>query len=184
MITVIPGRATYLPVEFRDDLGHNITQITICFTEINHKHKQHGVHLDPLSYVITNNQIILHGQPGESGRVILTPVGTRDTQVHINFNISHCPPGYVIHKGSCQCSATMDSTHWYNGILGCNDTAMAALVTPGFWMGYIGNREGDESADNLYTGDCPLGYCNLFYQFNENSNGRFSQVKSNPTKRV
>ena len=73
----------------------------------------------------------------------------------------------------------MDSTHWYNGILGCNDTAMAALVTPGFWMGYIGDKEGDESADNLYTSDCPLGYCNVLYQ---NFNGRFSQVKSNPTK--
>ena len=183
MITVIPGRATYLPVEFRDDLGHNITSMTVCFVEFDHNQPHHSVHLDPLSNIITNNQIILHGQPGESGTVILTPVGTRDTQVHINFNISHCPPGYVIHKGSCQCSATMDSTYWYNGILGCNDTAMAALVTPGFWMGYIGNREGDESADNLYTSDCPLEYCNLFYQINENSNGRFSQVKSNPTRK-
>ena len=184
MITVIPGRATYLPVEFRDDLGHDVTLITVCFAEIDHKQRHHSVHLDPLSNVITNNQIILHGQPSnyKQGTVILTPIGTRGSQVKIHFNISHCPPGYVNHKGSCQCSATMDSTHWYNGILGCNDTAMAALVTPGFWMGYIGDRERDESADNLYTSDCPLGYCNVFYQVNENSNGRFSQVKSNPTK--
>ena len=183
MITVIPGRATYLPVEFRDDLGHNVTLITVCYAEIDPNQPHISVHLDPLSNVIINNEIILHGQPGGIGTVTLTPVGTRGSQVKILFKISHCPPGYVIHKGSCQCSATMDSTHWYNGILGCNDTAMAALVTPGFWMGYIGDKNGDDSADNLYTSDCPLGYCNIFYQVNENSNGRFSQVKSIPTKK-
>ena len=183
MITVIPGRATYLPVEFKDDLGHNVTLITVCYAKLPYNHQHHRVYLDPVTNVITNNQIILHGLPGKKGIVILTPLGNRGSQVHINFNLSHCPPGYVIHKGSCQCSATMNSTHWYNGILGCNDTAMAALVTPGFWMGYIGDEEGDKPADNLYTSDCPLGYCNVFYQVQKTSNGRFNQVKSNPTKK-
>ena len=191
-ITVIPGRATYLPVEFRDDLGQNVTLITVYFAVVqNQCNQQHNAldyetqpDHDPVSNVIINNQIILHGQPGEKGIITLTPLGNRGSQVKIYFNVSHCPPGYIFYHGtsSCQCSATMDCTHWYNGILGCNDTAMAALVTPGFWMGYIGNKEGDESADNLYTSDCPLGYCNVFYQDNENSNGRFSQVKSNATK--
>ena len=49
-------------------------------------------------------------------------------------------------------------------------------------MGYIGDKEGDESVDNLYTSDCPLGYLNVFYQVQKNSNGHFNQVKSNLTK--
>ena len=188
-ITIIPGVSTHLPIDCKDDLKHNVTSITVYFAEVqNYNNYQHDAldyetQLDPVSNVIINNQIILHGQPGEKGIIVLTPFGNRGSQIHINFNLSHCPPGYVIHKGSCQCSATMDSTQWYNGILGCNDTAMAALVTPGFWMGYIGDEKGDEPADNLYTSDCPLGYCNVFYQVNENSNGRFNQVKSNPTKK-
>ena len=185
-IKIIPGVSTYLHIECKDDLGQIVTLITVYFAEVlnkcNQQHNALDCH-DPVSLVIINNQITLHGQPGEKGIITLTPLGNRGSQVQINFTLSYCPPGYVIHKRSCQCSATMDSTHWYNGILGCNDTAMAALVTPGFWMGYIGNKEGDESADNLYTSDCPLGYCNVFYQVYENSNGRFSQVKSNPTRK-
>ena len=75
MITIVPGRATYLPVEFRDNLGHNVTLITVCYAKFDHKQSQHNVHLDPVSNVITNNQIIQHGQPGEIATVILTPLG-------------------------------------------------------------------------------------------------------------
>ena len=101
MITVIPGRATYIPVEFRDDLGQNVTPMTVCFAKFDHNQPQHRAHLDPLSNVIMNNHIILHGQPCKRGTVILTPVSTRGTQIHINFNLSHCPLGYVNHKGDC-----------------------------------------------------------------------------------
>ena len=76
MITFIPGRATYLPVEFRDDIGHNITSMTVRFAEFDRNWPHHRVHFDSLSNIITNNQIILHGQPGERETVILTPMGT------------------------------------------------------------------------------------------------------------
>ena len=115
-ITIIPEVSTDLPIECKDDLRQNVTSITVYFAEVqNYDNYQDDaldceIHLDPVSNVITNNQIILHGQPGKKGIITLTLLGNQGSQVHINFNQSHCPPGYVVHKGSCRCSATMDST--------------------------------------------------------------------------
>ena len=51
MITVIPGRATYLPVEFRDDLGHNVTSMTVYFAKFDHYHREMSLQIILLYYM-------------------------------------------------------------------------------------------------------------------------------------
>ena len=64
-ITAIPGHSTFIPVEFHDDIGHNVTNVTHFTTNI---HISNGTaKLGALSLISYNNHITLLGTPGSIG---------------------------------------------------------------------------------------------------------------------
>ena len=154
-ITAIPGHSTFIPVEFHDDIGQNVTNLTHFTTNI---HISNGTaKLDPSSLISYNNHITLLGTPGSNGVLTIIPTGTSSCSIQLNFSLSSCPPGYVlVNNESCHCSTTTGK--YYNGILNCNSTTL--FVAPGYWIGYI--NVSNPTEDNFYTGDCPFGYCNTY----------------------
>jgi hypothetical protein len=59
----------------------------------------------------------------------------------------------------------------YNGIIGCLENQRGALTTPGYWFGYIiSDADTPAGQDNLYSGDCPVGFCKYF-NGNHTTNG-------------
>ena len=186
---VIPGQPTYVPLVVRDDYNNTITIITIFYANMVYPQNKKIATIDSSTRVINNNHIIVNGRPGTNGIISFSPLGSRGSNLHVNFTISSCPPGYVTHyikhKGmQCTCSANLDHADWYSGVIGCNDTNTSAFLSPGYWIGYIINGIEKPSEETLYTSDCPLGYCDYFYRSKVKFNKeRFYNLKAAPDKK-
>ena len=182
---VVPGRTVQVPVMFLDDLNQTVTSNTIYFPKL-YKFRAESNIIDTSSIIVGNNLLNLNGRPGLKGNLTLEVLGLRDYTIMLRYEILPCPTGYVIDSwkksSKCNCSATMGSDQWYNGVLGCNETDMSIFILPDFWLGYIGNNENISDIENqLYTGQCPPGYCNMTFKSKGFLNGQFYQLKSNAT---
>ena len=171
-IIAIPGHSTFIPVEFHDDIGHNVTNVTHFTTNVSHRTAK----LDPSSLISYNNHITLLGTPGSNGVLTIIPTGNSSCYTQLYFLLSSCPPGYVlVNNESCHCSALVNSVNdLYNGILSCDDRSMSVYITPGYWIGYINENGEDINEDNLYTGVCPFGYCKVQKTFR----GQLVEIKN------
>ena len=152
-IIAIPGHSTFIPVDFHDDIGQNVTNVTQFTTNISNR----TARLDPSSLISYKNHITLIGTPGSIGVLTIIPTGTSSCYTQLNFSLSPCPPGYVlVNNEFCHCSTTAGK--YYKGILNCNSTTL--IVAQGYWVGYINVSNATE--DHFYTGECPFGYCNTY----------------------
>ena len=179
---VVPGRTVQVPVIFFDDLNQTVTASTVYFPKLYDIITKKSM-IDTSSNIVGNNLLTLNGHPGLNGSLLLEVLGLRDYTITLQYEILPCPTGYVIDSwkksSKCNCSTTMGSDQWYNGILGCNDTDMSIFILPNIWLGYVGNNENITDTENqLYTGQCPPGYCNRALKLKGFLNGQFYQLKS------
>ena len=176
-LSIIPGRQYILPLQVLDDMGQNVTQITVYQSNISIT----NISIDPAFNFVANNSIELTGKPGLSGNLTLSATGFRGTSASIPIILSACSPGYIMEKEGnvCVCSASRSKEYTYNGIIGCQEVKGIALVTPGYWVGYITSDVNDNiSQYNLYTSDCPSGFC----RDNTENTDRHYRLVSEPNK--
>ena len=176
---VVPGRAVQVPVIFFDDLNQTVTSSTVYFPKL-YKFKSKAKLADTSSIIVGNNPLTLNGHPGFEGDLSLKVLGLRDYTILLRYEILPCPTGYVIDSwtksSKCNCSAKMGNDQWYNGILDCNETDMSIFILPNFWLGYIENIFDIEN--QLYTGQCPPGYCNRALKLKGFLIGQLYELKS------
>lgn len=177
-LKVVSGVLMQIPVIFKDDLNQNVTESTIYYPKTN----KMGINMS--SVIVGNNHLAINGRPGFNGYLELRVQGQRNYKTGIRYEIHSCPPGYVtdVISQKCRCSVELSSDYWYNGIVGCNETEMSIFILPDYWLGYIGgNNSMSDKENQLYSGQCPPGYCSMIFITKGFLNGHFYQMKSEPT---
>jgi hypothetical protein len=162
-LSITPGRLFTLPITVLDEMGNNITSITVYQVKV---HVLNGdiTIANGFSFV-TNNIIELRGKPGSIGNLTISISAFYGAGANVQVMLSECPPGYVLDDTTQQCvcstSLSNDKYHYNYGIVGCNASNHSALAIAGYWVGYILNDATNDtpSQDNLYTAHCPIGFC-------------------------
>ena len=154
-----PGRDNTLPLKVIDDFGQDVTNVSVYQSNSTNV----SIEIDPsYEYIGGGGTLKLYGASQSTGNITLTLLGFRGISVNIPVFLTACPPGYVTAaKGNtktCSCSSTLGTQYMYRGIARCSDVA---LVTTGYWVGYITDNKAPFQANenNLYTADCPSGFC-------------------------
>ena len=149
----ISGFPLYLNISQIDEMGNDVGKMFILeayFPNTTEMFLDHET--------IMHNSISIYGKPGKSGTLCVKNVAPVIRRATINIKLANCPPGFTVQEGdACQCSVFKNSDR-YSGISSCQNNA--ALITLGYWAGYIGN----ESEYTLYTGICDSSFCNYDYQ--------------------
>ena len=174
---VIPGFSTYIALRTNDDFDMKTTDIAVFY--VNFLHRNFDAYIDTGSRVMNNNHVKIHGNPGDNGTLVLSPVGYRNKVIKVNFTLIDCPPGYVLINESCFCSSLQNDSFHYLGISGCN--LVSGLLLPGYWAGYIYDGNGNASDSTLFTSDCPRSYCDYNSEYAV-FGGRFLQLSSTASK--
>ena len=159
--SIVPGRTFSLPLTLYDDMGQNVTNRTIFQPSLP---SGSNIKVSSGFEFVADNKIQFTGKPGERSNLTLKIPGT-DTGASIGIELASCPPGYIIDDGSssCVCSASQNNKSLtYRGIVGCKENKGVAIS--GYWVGYILSNNENEKPNqmNLYTTDCPLGFCRYF----------------------
>ena len=147
----IPGFPLHMNITQIDEMGNNVGDIFLLTATLNNVSTD--VSLEQLT--VLQNSVILHGTPGQSGVISIQNVGPIVRKVSISFVLDYCPPGFTVQEKACKCSNYKDSDRYFR-ISACQDNS--ALITLGFWVGYIGTIE---SQHTLYTGTCKASFCNF-----------------------
>uniref|UniRef100_A0A1X7U1G2 Uncharacterized protein n=1 Tax=Amphimedon queenslandica TaxID=400682 RepID=A0A1X7U1G2_AMPQE len=164
-LSIIPGRKYLLPLKLLDEMGQDVTKITTFQPFFSN---ESNINISAGFQFVANNTIEMTGRPGERGNLTLMASTHHGSEVSasIDIKLASCPPGYVIeyNSTSCICSASQNNKSLnYNGIIGCKDNEGLAVGLAGYWIGYILSYEMEPpNQDNLYTTDCPLGFCRYF----------------------
>ena len=102
---------------------------------------------------VQNNSITLFGKPGTTGKIVLENNAPVVRRKRLDFSFSQCPPGFSLDNDhGCTCSASTDFNYFQ--MPSCNK--YSALITHGFWVGYIGNFSNENT---LFTGACVADFC-------------------------
>ena len=159
-LSIVPGRTYSLPLTILDDMSQNVTNRTIFQPSLS---SGSNIKVSSGFEFVADNKIQFIGKPGEGSDLTLRIPGT-NTGASIGIELASCPPGYIIDddSSSCVCSASQNNTSLtYRGIVGCIDNKGVAIS--GYWVGYILSNENEKPNQmNLYTTDCPLGFCQYF----------------------
>ena len=147
----IPGKMTKLPIVVYDEFDSETVETFLLTVESN------GSLLLKYSYT-SINEVNFIGRPGETGILEMNSRNYQNLAARLNVALTECPPGFVIKKDECVCSAQIQDDH-YNSILHCNSESMTSFISFGFWVGYMPEPGEKAGEDNLYTAMCPLGYC-------------------------
>ena len=163
---IIPGKSFLLPFTLHDELGHPVIE-PISASIISSTTQSTA----SLQYLYTANNILtITGQAEEQGVLVISSLYFRNVSFMMDFELLHCPPGFLSQSNSCVCAATVKSQQ-YNSIPSCDTNKMEAYASPGFWVGYVDCNDNDIPScteEDLYTATCPLGYCS-----NNGFNGEF-----------
>ena len=154
-IIAYPGHSLMLPIEVRDDLGHNITD-SVGYTSTVHTSTP-DAQVDPRFKFISNNFIVITGQENSTVKITLKSAGYRPHYIQIEVKLLKCPPGFHSSSrdnstekkiGQCDCSLS----HNYSNKLKCsvkNFKGEAKIV----WNYWIGST--DQSGKNLVMNNIP-----------------------------
>ena len=170
-LSIIPGRKYSLPLKLLDEMGQDVTKITTFQPFFSN---ESNINISTGFQFVANNTIEMTGRPGERGNLTLMASTHHGSEVSasINIRLTSCPPGYVIkyNSSSCICSVSQNNKSLnYNGIVGCKDNEGLAVGLAGYWIGYILSYETETpNQNNLYTTDCPLGFCRYFNDTDDN----------------
>ena len=145
-LELTPGLPYKLNITQTDELGNpDMFLVTADITAVT------GLVTSTL-IALQNNSITLFGKPGTTGIIVLENNALVIRRKQLNFFLSQCPPGFSLENdNACICSAS--TAHKYFQMPSCHKTS--ALITHGFWVGYIGNS----SEDTLFTGACTFRFC-------------------------
>ena len=159
-LSIVPGRTYSLPLTLLDDMGRNVTNRTVFQPFLS---SGSNIKVSSGFEFVADNKIQFTGKPGETSNLTLKIPGT-NTGASIRIELASCPPGYIIDYDSstCACSASQNNNSLtYRGIVGCIENKGVAIS--GYWVGYILSSENEKPNQmNLYTTDCPLGFCQYF----------------------
>ena len=140
---VMPGIAAPLKITQSDEIGGNVSKLFPLTAKV----QKSNAEVDPAYTVVTNNLISLSGLPGDEGEILLESSTIRHV---INFNVSHCGPGFVFVKGTHKC--TCRRKKYFK--ISCEPQTTAAIVS-NYWTGYINcNNSNTATQYNLCTGIC------------------------------
>ena len=179
-IGVIPGQEIEFEFQILDDLNKETFDSYHVLLEES-CNSQGCVRLDPTYRYITDKTVRLYGDPGERAHIHLGNTGFREITISFEIKMEQCPPGYVTQmnakqKGTeCVCSANTPNKT-YMGIEHCNENELRAYMKHGYWFGYDGKVETEES---LKSGYCPRGFCfgkrSELFDYSQSSNTSLSQ---------
>ena len=164
---VIPGHEFLLPIKAVDELDQDVTKIMVYQSSVV-DHSTEPITIGPAFNFVTNNTLILYGEPGSRGDIVLSALG-HGTVAQIPISLAACPPGYVITSKSnlmsCTCSVMADKDKRYHGIRDCREefSVHVAYAEPDYWVGYIISGTEEANENNLYTSDCPFAHCKTFF---------------------
>ena len=150
---IIPGKTEVIPLKLVDELcGEVFFHVSASVLES----VQGSISVDPAYNIITDNHIVLYGNPQDSGVIQLSSVGLRDVSLMINVSMADCPPGYIhnYNKSDPKTCVCYSNTI---GIERCNKTEFQAYVKHGYWVGYIPQHI--HQGNPLAKAVCPKGFC-------------------------
>ena len=159
-IIAYPGHGLMLPIEVRDDLGHNITD-SVGYTSTVHTP---DAQVDPRFKFISNNFIVITGPENSTVNLELQSSGSRPHYLQIEVKLLKCPPGFHFSKikpmdidshdhsnkkiGQCDCNLS----HNYSNKLKCSVQYFKAKakIVWNYWIGFT-----DQSGKNLVMSSIP-----------------------------
>ncbi len=153
---IIPGKPTKL---FNDSSN---SLISIDYKVVS---DESNIKVDSAYKTISNDEIVLHGDPGSSGPLRLF---FSELVLSVTVELRDCPPGYFFDNSttqkSCKCPTDLQNNNKlnaenYKGITKCNSSEFTAYVSHGYWAGYFNS--------SFCTSECPLGFC--YYSRNYDS---------------
>ena len=150
-LEIIPGEQFAHGVTIRDDLNNQATVVLTASIQTNS-----SVELDTAFSSCVGEKIVLKGKPGEYAHLYLHTISSRLSYIQLWVKLIDCPPGFIFSEASSGCICNADK---YIGMLGCNTTVFYGYLTPGFWIGMLGDAENDSNVE-LVTSYCPLDFCN------------------------
>ena len=177
-LSIIPGRKYSLPITLYDDMGQNITKIATFEPTLSN---EENISISTDFEFVSNKEIKITGKPGKKDNLSLRVTGFENVRVSIGIELASCPPGFVIDDDtySCVCSASQSNKSLtYVGIYRCDESKEVALALKGYWVGYVlSNKSATPNPNNLYTSDCPLGFCHDNYKIHYSLTEKTSKVE-------
>ena len=169
-LELTPGLPHELIITQTDELGNDAVDAYLIVAEIEASHAGQSVQVDN-----KHKSITLNGKPTTTGKIILRNNAPVVRRIYLDFSLSQCPPGFSLeNETTCTCSASNDSYKYFQ-MPYCDKNA--ALITHGFWVGYIGNSS---SEDTLFTGTCTFWFCT--YKEKAGANG-YNKISTNSKTR-
>ena len=152
-LQVIPGKSFKLPIALKDDFQNTVPDV--YHVTVNNTGNSRRISTDRLFTYTNDMRIVLFGNPGDNGNIILSRRGSREISLSLGVQIQQCPPGYIHDNKSrkCVCSSSLEFS--YKGIYSCNPDRFCARIHRGYWIGYVDN----ETEYSLVTGYCPFRFC-------------------------
>lgn len=155
ILLVIPGKEVPLPIKSRDELNQTILTVYKAILWKNNTTNTKARVASPYRYT-HESKVVIKGEPSDAEmNLSLTTEHDREMRVMIRIKILQCPPGYILHRQQCKCSAELDVNQRYQGIFRCNSSSFRAKLQRGYWIGYA-----NESYKSLISSICPYGFCN------------------------
>lgn len=163
---LIPGKRTEIPFSLMDDLDQEVHGIYHITTESS------NISIDSVHTHTSGNVIVLGGNPGTRGKILLTKIPPREVTLQIEVELQQCPPFFLYNRNFKSCQCAQDQNAEYINIRICNNTSFESDVLHGYWVGY--ERPGEERANKFMYGICPSLYC-----FQANESQRYHRLPSN-----
>ena len=164
---IYPGRDVNLHLHATDDLGHDVTSITVYSAFVPRKY-QDFARVDPRFAYIADNSIIFNGQPERNFSVRIETATFPKVHINVNVTMKKCPPGFILSRppevrkrDECtkfDMNTLEDSTsasvschcirkHSYRGNLRCYADNWSSQISTKFWIGFDSNQLDEEDLD-------------------------------------
>ena len=140
-ITAYPGYGFELPIEVRDDLGHDITGSVGYTSTVPTVNNSQLAQVDPRFKLVSENFIVITGLENSTVNLRLQSSDSRSHLLQIEVRLHECPPGFHFvtpeignqsdHLGYCTCR----SLYSYSNRLKCLQNSEAQIIW-NYWIGF------------------------------------------------
>ena len=158
-LNITPGVVFRLNASVYDEGDHDVSSITVFRNSIMQDSNSDSIIRLAKSYKYSSlSEVKLYGLPGSTGKLLIKTDNVQGISTVVDIKIAHCPPGFVLSREETQFVGCKCSQDEYFGII-CR--SLGAYIHKGYWAGYldVNNATGPTPA-NLWTAECPLGFCN------------------------
>ena len=157
-LSITPGIVFHINAIVYDEGNQDVSSITVFRNYIIQDSNGDSTIRLASSYKYSSlSEVKVYGEPGSTGKLLIKTDNVQGISTVVDIKITHCPPGFVLSLENtqfphCKCQEE------YSGIT-CRYSN--AYIHKGYWAGYldVDNATGPTSA-NLWTAECPLGFCN------------------------